>query len=74
MLAVWFKGHTDKDKRKKEVASYRNAFDELKKVLEQEYKKKSSVRDYEKPGWANQQIAVNEYNQVLEDIMKLLEI
>lgn len=74
MQAVWLKGSKDKDKRKQEVLSYRNAFNELKQILEQEYKKKPSVRDYETPNWEYRQVAVNEYNQVLEDVLKLITL
>jgi len=74
MQAVWLKGSKDKDKRKQEVLGYRSAFNELKQILEQEYKKKSSVRDYETPNWEYRQVAVNEYNQVLEDVLKLITL
>lgn len=74
MQAVWLKGSKDKDKRKQEVLSYRNAFNELKQILEQEYKKKPSVRDYETPNWEYRQVAVNEYNQVLDDVLKLITL
>jgi hypothetical protein len=76
MKAVWLKGlkGTAREKRKQEVLAFRYAFDELRKVLEQEYKKKSSVRDYDTPNWEYQQVAVNEYNQVLEDMLKLITI
>jgi len=74
MQAVWLKGSKDKEKRKQEVLGYRNAFNELKQILEQEYKKKSSVRDYETPNWEYRQVAVNEYNQVLEDVLKLITL
>ena len=74
MQAVWLKGSKDKEKRKQEVMAYRFAFEELKQILEQEYKKKSSVRDYETPNWEYRQVAVNEYNQVLDDVLKLITI
>lgn len=74
MLAVWFKGHKDKEARKKEVQGYQKAFDELKRILEAEYKPKPCFRDYSDPNWQTRQIAVNEYNAVLEDILKLINI
>lgn len=74
MQSIWLKGHKDKATRKEQVRGYKFAFDQLKKILEEEYKKKSSVRDYEEPNWELRQIAVNEYNQVLEDILKLITI
>jgi len=73
MQAVWFKGHKDKEARRKEVLSYQNAFDELSIILEQNYRKKESVRDYS-PGWEHKQIAVNEYNAVIDEILTLLKL
>tara|TARA_R110000824_G_scaffold383853_3_gene577564 strand:+ start:1350 stop:1589 length:240 start_codon:yes stop_codon:yes gene_type:complete len=76
MLSVWVKGYKteEKEKRKSEVLGYRNAFDDLKRILEQEYKRKDSVRDYEVPNWELRQVSVNEYNQVLDDIFKLITL
>jgi len=74
MQSIWLKGHKDKDQRKQEVLAYRNAFDALREVLEQEYKKKPAVRDYDTPNWEYQQIAHNEYNAVLDDVLKLIQI
>ena len=76
MLSVWVKGYKteEKEKRKSEVLGYRNAFDDLKKILEQEYKRKDAVRDYEVPNWELRQVSVNEYNQVLDDIFKLITL
>jgi len=73
MLSIWTKGYKDKEARKKEVLAYRTAYAELKKILEQEYRKKDSVREYG-PGWEYKQIATNEYNACLDEIMKLLDI
>jgi hypothetical protein len=76
MLSVWVKGYKpeEKEKRKSEVLGYRNAFDDLKRILEQEYKRKDAVRDYEVPNWELRQVSVNEYNQVLDDIFKLITL
>lgn len=75
MLSVWLKGFsgTKRDVREKEVKSFQYAFDQLKQILEQEYRKKEAVRDYS-PGWEYKQIAANEYNAALDDIMKLLTV
>lgn len=73
MQAVWFKGYKDKEARRKEVLSYQNAFDELTSLLEQQYRKKEAVRDYE-PGWELKQVAVNEYNAVLDEILALIKL
>lgn len=62
-----------KDNTKEEVLNYRNALDALKKILETDFKKKESVRDYS-PGWEYKQVAVNEYNAALSDIIKLITL
>jgi hypothetical protein len=75
MHSAWFKGHSrDKTQRRKEVEGYKNAFDELDKILTENFKPKESVRDYSDPNWMANQIAVNEYNQVLKDIQKLIKL
>ena len=76
MQSVWLKGFSgaDKEKRKGEVLAYRNAFDDLREILERHYKPKECVRDYGSPNWEHRQIAVNEYNAVLDDIMKLIDL
>jgi hypothetical protein len=69
MQAVWKKaGYTTS-----EVLAFRNAFDALREILESDYLKKEAVRDYS-PGWEFKQIAVNEYNAVLTDVLKLITI
>ena len=65
----WLKG----GRTKEEVLGYRNAMDALREILEQDFKKKESVRDYG-PDWAYRQIAVNEYNQALSDLIKFITI
>lgn len=76
MQSVWLKGLAGKDKeqRKSEVLGYRNAFDALREILEQSYRKKESVRDYDAPNWELRQIAANEYNAVIDDILKLIDL
>lgn len=64
----WLKHNT-----KEEVLAYRNALDSLKEILLSDFLKKEAVRDYS-PGWEYKQIATNEYNQVLQDIIKLITI
>ncbi len=69
MHSRWSKaGHT-----KEEVKRFIPALEALKEIIETDYQKKQSVRDYS-PGWEYQQIAVNEYNAVIEDILKLITI
>ena len=76
MQSAWLKGLKtgQKEKREAEVIGYRNAFDSLKEILERDYKKKQSVRDYEAPNWELRQIAANEYNQALDDLIKLITL
>lgn len=69
MQVRWTKaGHT-----KDEVLRFRPAFEALKEILETDFKKKEADRDYS-PGWEHRQIAINEYNAVLNDVLKLITI
>lgn len=58
---------------KEEALRLRPGLDALKEILETDFVKKESVRDYS-PGWEYKQIAVNEYNAVIQDILKLITI
>jgi len=75
MHSAWTKGLRGeaKEQRIKEVLNYRNAFDDLEEIIEQVLIRKDAVRDYG-PGWAEKQIAVNEYNAALDDMLKLLDL
>jgi len=75
MQAKWFSGlnGSDRDRRKVEVMGYRNAFDDLRQILEQHYLKRDAVRDYS-PGWEYKQVAVNEWNAVIDDILNLIDL
>lgn len=69
MNSRWMKaGHSRED-----VKHFRTALDALKEILESDFKKKEADRDYS-PGWEYRQIAINEYNQVLNDVIKLVTI
>lgn len=76
MQAAWVKGLKGeaKEARIKEVLGHKNAFEDLKEILVTELKKKSSVRDYDVPNWEIRQVAVNEYNQALDDLIKLITL
>lgn len=74
MKSSWTKGHPDKEAREKQVRSYKNAFDDLRDILEKEYIKKPACRDYSDAGWHHQQIAINEYNQAIDDLLSLITI
>lgn len=58
---------------REETRRFIPALNALKEILETDFLKKESVRDYS-PGWEYKQIAVNEYNTVLQDILKLVTI
>jgi hypothetical protein len=75
MQAIWLKGvkAEERERRKAEVLSYRNAFDDLREILERNYLKKESVRDYS-PGWEYKQISVNEWNSALDAIIDLIDL
>ncbi len=69
MHSRWSKaGHT-----KEEVKRFIPALEALKEIIEQDLKRKESVRDYS-PGWEYKQVAVNEWNEALDQILKLLDV
>jgi hypothetical protein len=69
MDSRWIKaGHSRED-----VKRFKTALDALKDILESDFKKKEADRDYS-PGWEQRQIAINEYNAVLTDVIKLVTI
>jgi hypothetical protein len=69
MDSRWIKaGHSRED-----VKRFKPALEALKEILETDFLKKDAVRDYS-PGWEYKQIAVNEYNSVLSDVIKLLTV
>ena len=74
MHTAWVKTLKGKDKedRKKEVLSYRNAFDDLKKLLEEHFEE--SVPDYDNPSWSHKQADVNGANRKLQQIINLITI
>jgi len=74
MDSRWFRGvpQDQKEKRKKELLQHRNAFDDLREVLEQEFE--SAPADYDCPSWSHKQADINGANRKLRSIMKLLEI
>jgi len=58
---------------REEVLRFRPALEALKEILETDFVKKEAVRDYS-PGWEYKQIATNEWNSAIEDILKLVTI
>lgn len=71
MDSRWTKGYEGeaKELRKKEVLSYNKGFSELKAILEKEFKGPDHNYD---DGWAIRQMAINEYNRVLKDMLKII--
>ena len=74
MNTRWLKGFTaaQKTKRKKEILGYRNAFDELRKLLEEDFE--DHVPDYDTPSWSHKQADVNGANRKLRQIIDLITI
>jgi hypothetical protein len=72
MHSAWLRNHKDKQKRRQEVLGAAWAFNMLKEVLEEEFRRKENIRDYDDPQWVHKQIAANEYNQALDDLLKLI--
>jgi|TARA_R110000796_G_C14543814_1_gene433193 hypothetical protein len=74
MHSSWLKGHKDKEARLKQIQSAGWAFDLLKEILERDFRKKENVREYGDPQWVHKQMAVNEYNQALDDLLKIITL
>ncbi len=72
MNTKWIKGHSNQEKRKKEILSYRNAFDELTLLLTKEFEEVSP--DYDCPSWSHKQADVNGANRKLKQILDLINI
>lgn len=74
MQSVWFKNtktKEEKEARKKELLSYRTAFQALNEILEEE---ESSAPDYDSPSWAFKQADRNGYNRAIRLVRKLIDI
>lgn len=71
MNTKWFKGlktKDEKDKRKKELLSYRTAYEALIEILEE----KTSTPDYDCPSWSHKQADQNGYNQAIKEVKALI--
>ena len=75
MHHAWTKGlkGEKKEERVAQVTAYKTAFDDLGEVIRATLKKRESDRNYNE-GWANRQIAANEYNAALEDILRIIDL
>jgi hypothetical protein len=58
---------------REEVLRFKPALEALKEILEADFVKKEAVRDYS-PGWEYKQIATNEWNSAIEEILKLVTV
>lgn len=76
MNIYWTKGLTGeaKEKRVKEVKAYSKAFRDLEEILKTYYTSKDEFRDYSNPNWMANQIAVNERNAVIKEILDLINL
>lgn len=72
MDSRWFKNTADKDRRKKELASFRTAFSELGEILKSETKVDLEA-DFESPSWAYKQAYNLGYNKALTDVLNLIK-
>jgi len=75
MHLAWLKGlkGPDKERRKDVVLSYRNAFDDLKNILEGQLEI-VPLPDYDSPSWAYKQADTNGHNRALESVIRLINI
>lgn len=76
MHTIWLKdAKTQEAKvaRKKELMSYRNAFDEARAVLSREFEELPTP-DYDSPSWAYKQADILGANRMLQHILKILDI
>lgn len=75
MRADWFKNcktKEDREARKKELLSYKNAFNELRRVLETLKEEPNS--NYEKVDWALQMADIQGANRKLKQVLSLLDL
>ena len=72
MQTAWVKGlkGEEKAKRTEEIKSYKNAFDALLEILEEE----ESTPDYDCPSWSHKQADQNGYNRCIREVKKLLDV
>jgi|14BtaG_2_1085337.scaffolds.fasta_scaffold128096_2 hypothetical protein len=75
MHSAWTKGTSGPSRatRKKEVLDFRNAFDELRPLVEA-LQKKPQEADYESPSWAYHQADTNGYNRALTKVLDLIDL
>ena len=72
MQELWLKGCKGKEReaRTKEINSYRNAFEALAEILEEE----DSTPDYDCPSWSHKQADQNGYNRAIRKVLSLITL
>lgn len=72
MQELWLKGYKGKEReaRTKEINSYRNAFEALAEILEEE----DSTPDYDCPSWSHKQADQNGYNRAIRKVLSLITL
>lgn len=73
MHSVWLKYKRDKDARRKEVESYRNAFEALEEILHKEFVD-APTPDYDSPSWAYKQADINGANRMLRRVLSIIDL
>jgi hypothetical protein len=72
MDSRWFKNGVDKEAQRKELLSYRRAFEALRELLEEEFEEVPS--DYDISNWACKAADKNGANRKLRSILKLITV
>lgn len=70
----WFKGlktKAEKDARRKELKSFKTAFEALWEVLEGF---EEAAPDYNNPSWSHKQADVNGANRKLRQVQKMMDV
>ena len=76
MHSAWFKGlktKEEKDRRKQEIISHSTFIEDLKELLQTEFRK-DKFEDYDSPSWAYKQADLNGYNRALTKVLSILNI
>lgn len=76
MNTKWLKGFKGEalEKRKKELASYKNAFQALEKLLREDFfEEGKSIADYDSPSWSHKQADMNGANRKLRSVLSLIK-
>lgn len=76
MHSAWFKGlktKEEKDRRKQEIISHSTFIEDLKELLQAEFRK-DKFEDYDSPSWAYKQADLNGYNRALTKVLSILNI